>query len=175
MLRGVFFLQPLAVEVVGLHVECVLSSDRFEVRSGILGDGSLVEASAHCSGGVSAGTDMVAPVDYASTRGLQGAYPSQLQVLYDLFHGAGLQYGPGYRALGEAWSGHNTAVSRLRSRAMLQGVEVHPGDLDGALQLAATASAFEAGGEDSETRLPFAVDDTLLQAASGALWAVSAF
>ena len=57
-LQGVFFLQPLAVEAVGLHVECAVSADRFEIRSGE-GDASpLIESAAHCSGSFAPSTQM---------------------------------------------------------------------------------------------------------------------
>ena len=42
-LSGVFFLQPLATEVVGLHVDCTFADFQFEVQSGVLaaGEGTL--------------------------------------------------------------------------------------------------------------------------------------
>jgi hypothetical protein len=45
---------------------------------------------------------------------------------------------------------------------------VHPADLDDAL---CTSAVVHSSG-DGETRLPFAVDDALLQGSPGVLWAV---
>ena len=46
---------------------------------------------------------------------------------------------------------------------------MHPADLDDAL---CASGVIASSGGDGETRLPFAVDDALLQGASGELWAV---
>jgi hypothetical protein len=48
------------------------------------------------------------------------------------------------------------------------GTHVHPADLDDAL----CTSAIIASNGGGETRLPFALDDALLQGAPGELWAV---
>ena len=49
---------------------------------------------------------------------------------------------------------------------------MHPADLDDAL--CTSGAMASSGGGDVETRLPFAVDDALLQGATGELWAVRA-
>ena len=93
-----------------------------------------------------------------------------MAALYDGFNAADLQYGPGYRTLSQAWGGSDTAVARLLARATREGAAVHPADLDAALCVGALASRGEGGGE---TRLPFAVDDALLQrGGAGESWAV---
>ena len=84
------------------------------------------------------------------------------------FAAVGLQYGPGYRTLVSAWGSASDAVARLRARSTREGTQVHPADLDDAL---CTSAAMDSGGS-GETRLPFAVDDALLQGAPGELWAV---
>ena len=61
------------------------------------------------------------------------------------------------------------ALGRLYARSTHEGTQVHPADLDDALCMSA---AIASSGEDGETRLAFAVDDALLQGASGRLWAV---
>ena len=53
--------------------------------------------------------------------------------LYDGYHAVGLEYGPGYRTLVQAWGGASDAAARLRARATRQGTQVHPADLDDAL------------------------------------------
>ena len=68
----------------------------------------------------------------------------------------------------QAWGGAINALARLRSRSTHEGTQVHPADLDDAL---CTSAAIASSG-GSETRLPFAVDDALLQDAPGVLWAV---
>ena len=80
-----------------------------------------------------------------------------------------MQYGPGYRTLANAWVGGGSAAARLQSRSTHEGTQVHPADLDDAL----CVGALVASGDD-ETRLPFAVDDALLQGAPAELWAVRA-
>ena len=93
-------------------------------------------------------------------------------MLYDGFHHAGLQYGPGYRTIEQAWCNGTTAASaRLRERKNRQGTQVHPADLDDALCESALLGTSDGGGE---TRLPFAVDEAWLGGAEGGLRAVSA-
>ena len=90
--------------------------------------------------------------------------------LYCGFDAVGLQYGPQYRTIVSAWGGDGRgATSRLRSRPSRHGTAVHPADLDDALCIGVIAS--DGNGED-ETRLPFAVDDALLQQSSGSLAAL---
>ena len=91
-----------------------------------------------------------------------------MRALYESFFAMGLEYGPGYRTLGQAWGGTSKAVARLRSRSAGEGTQVHPADLDDALCLGGLISS----GSNSETRVPFAVDDALLQGAPGKMWAV---
>ena len=50
-----------------------------------------------------------------------------------------------------------------------EGTQVHPADLDDAL---CTSPVVALSDGEGETRLPFAVDDALLQGAPGELWAV---
>jgi hypothetical protein len=162
-LHGVYFLQPLAAEAPGLLVECAVSNGRFEVRTGE--SEAFDDATVHCSGAVS--TDAVRQrVDHVLLRTVTCA--SDVGALYDGFDAAGLQYGPGYRTLVNAWGGASDALARLRGRSTHEGTQVHPADLDDAL---CTSVAMTLGG-GSETRLPFAVDDALLQGAPSELWAV---
>ena len=92
-----------------------------------------------------------------------------VRALYDGFDAAGLQYGPGYRTLVQAWGGAINALARLRARSTHEGTQVHPADLDDAL---CTSAIVASSRGDGETRLPFAVDDALLRGAPGELWAV---
>eukprot|EP00964_Phaeocystis_antarctica_P081716 scaffold51141_cov63-Phaeocystis_antarctica.AAC.1 len=169
-LRGVFFLQPLALDAGGAAwVECaLLEGGAFEVRSGG-GDGV---AAVHCSG-------QWAAADAAAWRpfGLAAARERCCNVvdtaaLYAAFSSVGLQYGPAFRALEAAWEGGSEATARLRRRASLAGTQVHPADLDGALQ--SIALLRRGGDSHTETRLPFAVDCVLMRGpAAGVLWAVA--
>ena len=164
-LRGVYFLQPLVAETPGLIVECALSDGRFEVRTGEAE--ALEDATVHCAGATAVDTAWQL-VDHASVRALSRA--ADVGAQYDGFDAAGLQYGPQYRTLVNAWGGASDALARLRARSTHEGTRVHPADLDDALCTSA-AMASSGGGE---TRLPFAVDDALLQGAVGVLWAVRA-
>ena len=169
-LNGVFFLQPLAAEVAGLYVECTVTDGRFEIRSGILAsDGnSLEDAALNCSGSFSE-SDNWQRDEQAAVRGSVCARSSDVNALYDGYDAVGLQYGPGYRTLEQAWGAEVMAAARLRARSALHGTQVHPADLDDATCLVALASSGQGGGA---TRLPFAVDDARLQGAPGKLWAV---
>jgi len=172
-LHGVYFMQPLAVETAGLHVECSVSGGRFDVRSGALSseNESLADASVHCSGSIEHGSlASQTQVNYALVRGGLCPVLADVDALYDAFYGAGLQYGPGYRTLTHTWaSGGDVASARLRARLVHGGAQVHPADLDDALCVGALASS---GSSDGETRLPFAVDDAHLHGVAGNLWAV---
>ena len=171
-LHGVFFLQPLVVELPTLHVECVVGSDRFEVRSGELVDGSLAETATHCSGGVSSiARDARRWSEHASARASRCAHAADIAILYDGFHSAGLQYGPGFRGLLQAWNDNGAAAARVRS-GLRQGTRVHPSELDAALQLTALSSSGEGEGEGA--RLPFAVDAAIMQGNGGRLWSLAA-
>ena len=107
-------------------------------------------------------------VGHASLRAASRAV--DIGALYDGFDAVGLQYGPGYRTLVRAWGGARSALARLRARSTHEGTQVHPADLDDAL--CTSGAIASSGGGDGETRLPFAVDDALLQAAMGELCAV---
>ena len=96
-------------------------------------------------------------------------HAAHVGTLYDGFASVGLQYGPGYRTLVNAWHDGGVATARLRARSASLGTQVHPADLDDALCAGALTSS---SGDSSETRLPFAVDDARLQGAAGELWAV---
>jgi len=172
-LHGVYFMQPLAVETAGLHVECALSGGRFDVRSGDLSaeNEPLSDAVVHGSGSVEHGSlASHQQVDYASVRGGLCPLVADVGALYDAFYSVGLQYGPGYRTLTHTWaSGGVVASARLRARLVRRGAQVHPADLDDALCVGGLASS-DSG--DGETRLPFAVEDAQLCGVAGKLWAV---
>ena len=169
-LHDIFFLQPLTVESANLLIECAVFDGSFEVRSG---EAEAVETAltVHCSGAMTAGGKAWRRVDHAPMRAPSRAV--DVGALYDGFDAIGLQYGPGYRTLAQAWGGVGTALARLRARSTHEGTQVHPADLDDAL---CTSGAMASSGrEGDETRLPFAVDDALLQGAPlGELWAVRA-
>ena len=168
-LLDVFFLQPLATEAAGLHVECAISEARFEVCSGEVGsDGSLVSVGTHCSGLIGQSANATwQRLDHALLRSRCCARLSESASLYQGLHAVGLQYGPGYRTLVQLWGGESgVGLARLRARGRYR--DVHPADLDDALCVIALASRNDGGGA---TRLPFAVADALLEGIDGELWA----
>ena len=165
-LHGVFFLQPLAVETPGLLIECALDDGGFEVRSSE--DQSFEAATVHCIGAL-ASDEKCRQADNALARSSSCTHAAGVGALYDGFDAVGLEYGPAYRTLVQVIVGKQEAVGRLRSRSRLEGMLVHPADLDDALCLSTLAAA--ASG-DGETRLPFLVDDVQLQGVAGELWAV---
>ena len=161
-LRGVFFLQPLTVEAPDLLVECAVADARFEVRSGE-GETQAI----HCSGALSMFNGW-SRVEQASMRVRSCSRAACTGALYDKFDAVGLQYGPGYRTLTQAWVGVSGAASaRLRERWTRNGALVHPADLDDALKISVAVAASGGG-----TSLPFAVDNARLQGTHGVLWAV---
>ena len=166
-LRGVFFLQPLAVEAVGLLVECFVANGRFEVRS--VDDASSTDVSVHCSGALAAHDDCEHVEHAATCRASSCTRAAHIGALYDGFNAAGLQYGPGYRTLAQAWGGAGSALARLRARSTHAGTHVHPADLDDALCASTLTRSSKDGGQ---TQLPFAVDYASLESTPGQLWAV---
>jgi hypothetical protein len=164
-LHGVFFLQPLTVEALGLLVECLVTQGYFEVRSG-QGNASA-DASVYCQGALAA-SEGWQRFEHAAVRVCSCARAANVGSLYDGFDAAGLQYGPGYRKLSRAWYNKSAAVAMLRMRPMREGIAVHPADLDDAL--CASAAFAMSGG--CQTMLPFSVKNALLQGAPGEIWAV---
>lgn len=177
MLRGVVFLLPLAVEVEGLHIECFVEADAaFTVRSGLLSDSSLLDASVHCSGSAYADASGASwqQEHQAFERLRRCVHAAEAQPLYDTFHALGLQYGPSFRQLASIWAEHaGTSVARLHDRShTLERTAVHVTAVDAALQLSAHAGGIQASGE---TSLPFAVDESRLrQLRSTPVWACAA-
>ena len=178
ILRSVFFLKPLVLDVPGIFVECsVVSADHhFEVCSGLLSANALLEASVHCSG--SAEQEAVKRnqyIDHALLRLQHGVDSANAQPLYDRFQTLGLDYGPSYRSLARLWASWPTrsAVARLhddRLPALSSTTLAQITALDGALQLSAFADGLLS--TRSETSLPFAVNKTLLhRLESMAIWA----
>jgi hypothetical protein len=180
-LSSVFFLQALAVEVAGLHVECAISEGRFEVRSGEESSGVPLDTTAHCTGVVTAAAqDLPVRIDHAVTRAHHYAHMVDVKALYVHFDAIGLQYGPRYRALARAWSSVTSdsrqgqeegrrqgSVARLVRHGKSHRVGVPPADLDGAIQLGIVQNP-------GEMRLPFAVDSAVLHNGMTDLWAVCA-
>ena len=144
---------------------------RFAVRSDE-DNLALADAAVHCSGTFAA-HEASQRVEHASLRAQSCARAAHMLALYDGFDAIGLQYGPGYRTLVQGWGGARSSGARLKARATHEGTQVHPADLDDALCAGALIGS-SSGGAGGETRLPFAVDDALLQGAPGELWAVRA-
>ncbi len=161
-LRDVYFLQPLELESSSLIIECKISGERFEIRSS---ESTLLEEVVHCSGAVAARR-----VGCVIVNGALQTCPraADAQALYASYFSSGLQYGPTYRTLFQAWAGRSNAQARLRTRGALEGLDVHPADLDDAQ----CSSGFIDSSSDGKTHVPFAVNDVLLTRCSGKLWAV---
>ena len=122
-LHSVFFLQPLAIEVPNLLIECAVTEDgRFEVCS--REDAASVEATVHCSGSFSrrALTGQRAQADPPSWRGRVCTRVADVDAMYDGFDAVGLQYGPAYRTLERAFGNAlDAAAAALRVRSSRQG------------------------------------------------------
>jgi acyl transferase domain-containing protein len=161
-LREVFFLQPLVLQAGDATIECALAQEgRFEVLSGAHSSAGLLEPSVHCTGVRAEQATRPAAV----ARGVSAAeaqarcmLAADVGALYDAFVRVGLEYGPSFRMLRRVWSGGGEATAALHRRVRHSGTQVHPADLDGALQLTTVVHA----GAFDETRLPFAVDSAVL-------------
>jgi hypothetical protein len=179
LLKETFFLKPLAVESSHLVVECMVASGRFEVRSQIDPGGFPVtcDSPLHCTGAYTIKGEQVALVgDPAWTRCTICALAAHTQSLYDHFSATGLQYGPGYRTLAQAWCGLGSATTQLHARPTQQGTHVHPADLDDALCASALVfsdrTARSSAPIESAAHLPFALDCAMLHREQTVLWAV---
>ena len=161
-LQGVFFLYAMVVEDVAdsiaietsvagtsLSIRCVDTLEEEEPRMLVRGDV------------MSGGSFAPMPTSKAKT-------PSDVDALYAAFHSVGLQYGPAFRPLRKMWAAddHSEAKAKLSSRIKLQGTYVHPADLDGALQLTVLLNSGDEGA-----KLPFAVDEAIMQRGKGKLLA----
>ena len=189
-LHGVFFLQPLAMETSGVHVECTTtwepsggSKGRFEVRSGTMSATLLEAESVHCSG-ETAPPQVATPslemerrrsaAGPARARMRHGVHAVVLATLYDRFYECELQYGHQFRRLLRTWAGcaGGVAVAQLKPRKSRHGTQLHPADLDGALQLSMPTVLTWNGAGSVDTKLPFAVDQARLGSAVSEMWAV---
>ena len=166
-LRGVFFLQPLVLELTAATAAVLLDCSRqagsgaFEVCSGVVEGAQLQGVVTHCTGEVQtpAVTWSLVTSGLEVARG-SGALAVNVSAQYQSFDATGLQYGPGYRLLLHVWASNEGLLASLHGKLeRTPGVEVHLAELDGALQLTVSMDS----GDGSETRLPFAVDDALLQ------------
>ena len=185
-LRGVFFLQPLAlvtgVDGAAVLVECVLRKDGlFEVRSGEGIALQLQDASVHCTGMVLPPPALSQQLVGVAARRSDCAFPYSVGLHNDFFHTRGIQLGPAFRTLRRAWAGARRsndawrgAVAQLQRRKESHGALVHPADLDGAMQLSASLWQPSGGEVASDTRLPFAMDSVLLLGGVVEAWSVRA-
>ena len=176
-LTQLFFLQPLVIDDgTRTAVECALdvNSGELTVRSR---DGSAAadESALHFSAVVSGDVHRLPQLPRVSemrscvSRAMDGT------ALYGMFWSAGLEYGPAHRTLEAAWisraAATRHALGRLRVRREWQGTQVHPADLDGALQLP-MALAEPPTGRAPPTLLPFAADAVWVGGGVGRLWPV---
>ena len=143
------------------------------MRSGMLEPSGvgIEDAVVHCSGNASAGADKGWKVESHAVMRASRVLAADLQALYAAYNGVGLEYAPAFRMLSHEWAGcpEQVASAQISHRMVgLASPQVHPADLDGALQLTALAPDVEES--DGETRLPFAVDEEQLRSASGELW-----
>ena len=147
----------------------------FELRSGAEGAPSDEASATHCVGRYGAAVaDGWSHVDEEAVR-QRCVVPADTADFYASFAAGGLEYGPAYRRVASLWVSPSgaEATSRLLPRGNLQRTQVHPADLDGALQSTKVLASGD-GGSD-QTRLPFSIDTALMRGkASGQLWAAVA-
>ena len=97
----------------------------------------------------------------------EGSCAMHTPTLYAIFYDMHLEYGPDFRTIAECWNGEG-GVGHLQRRRQRQGVHIHPGDLDGALQLFEVISS----AARFDLHMPFSVEHSTLQAARGGFWTV---
>ena len=124
----------------------------------------------HCSGSVVNHTaeNTEPPLSFSRVRD-QCSESLCVLKFYQALDQSGLNYGPAFRAVEQAWISPDNLprVALLRPRKSRYGTNVHPADLDAALQL----SVANLLPGNTSTRLPFYVDDAQLEVFSGTLWA----
>ena len=167
-LRDVFFLQPLDVDVPRLYVHTTVDGRRFQIQSSAEFD--QINEVVHCTGML--GIDKSAlKVHHSPMRAFECLHAVDLGTLYDGFDAVGLEYGPAYRTLMQAWGSTNYSATRLQARLVRNEMLVQPSDLDDAL---CSNAIIGSKGNDGEAKLPFALDYGLLRGAPRkGLWAVS--
>ena len=178
LLHNVVFLQPLVLEGTGLQVECSITDGIFRMGSG----SDIEDMVAHCTAAIDDGASAIStkPVGEYAAPSSRCSHAIELHALYGHCHRTGFAYGPSYRTLLRAWTA-GSSVARLRSRTSCGLAQLHPADLDGALQLCVIERA-DLGREmrqpmrgemRGEMRMPFSVRNADLQCGGGELWAVS--
>ena len=169
----VIFMQPLELDALDVQVECTVRSGGFEIRSGQAAhdeadlDG---EVTRHCMGEARAAGNALKTLDLPVRRAHCCAHVVETLALYQGLDSVGLEYGPNFRRLGQAWSdGRRAVTAHFRvGTARLAAVMIDPADLDGSLQLESIGSD---QGNDG-TQLPYAVDQALMHAGARNLWTV---
>ena len=169
-LSGVFFLVPLALseEADGAVVSIEFTASvEFEISSTGMNGSSVTEV--HCSGAYGHASQEMPHI--FTFEGMNSKCTEQVdtELGYHAFDFGGLNLGPAFRLLEHVWKSPAGAasLSLLRPRVARQGTQVHPADLDSALQ---TSHPSMLHG-DRTLRLPFAVDSAVLKECHGSLWA----
>ena len=163
-LSDVLFVHPLLlVDIADLLIECELSGHGpFEVRSGELDGGRLLSAVLHCAGDYTSRGRASPSRRGVASVGRIATSERDTNELYSTFAKLGLQYGLEYRRIERCWGSiepDNVNVARLLSRSSWHGANVHPADLDAAIQLC----LLPPHAHTNELRLPFAVEVALLR------------
>ena len=95
-------------------MECAVSEGHVDVSSRGSAD-SFGSAATHMSASRAADVEQGESLDLPSLRSEPCIHGFHCGTLYDAFDARGLQYGPGYRTLMQAWGGDAAAVSPLSS------------------------------------------------------------
>ena len=178
-LSDVSFLRPLILDLsqsdswVELRVQG--ASLAFEIVSGIMGSSQLEYAIVHSTGDAMSEGEIY-PHSLPALPGQLDDCGEEVNAstVYTGAALAGVEYGPDFHIIQQLWMSvrSRTAASRLRERVDLQGTQVHPTDLDAALQLNQVALFWGSTGEQAvKTMLPFVLNSATLQGpCRGELW-----
>ena len=162
------FLQPLVLDECAC-VECTLDGGSGELTVRSRASRGTADSAIHFS--AVAASDAHSRQPAPSWLRSRVSHPTRGSSLYDMFWSVGLEYGPAHRTLDVAWASAGAAIGRLRGRREWQGTQLHPADLDGALQLP-MAIAEASAGRAPPTLLPFAADAATVAVGRCRLWPV---
>lgn len=142
-LRRVHFLRPLLLhDLDGLWVACQLepASCHFDIHSAT-DDNEEADRADHCAGDALAAAKAPRQAALLSAREA-AADVIDVPKMYRALGQTGLDYGRRYRTLAAAWASaeQGLAFGALRKRTDMEGTQLHPADVDGALQVRTPAA-----------------------------------
>ncbi|MBV9491617.1 MAG: SDR family NAD(P)-dependent oxidoreductase, partial [Verrucomicrobia bacterium] len=160
-LRSVAWLRPLESPGKPFDVQVKLRREGDRIRFSVDQSGDAGPVT-HAQGEVQCQADST-PGEPLELDAVRRRCPGKIdrEDLYSRFAESGIIYGPWFQTVARLWLGTNEAIGELKLRGgaarELEAYELHPGLLDGALQVAASLTLV-ANSRRSDPPLPFSVD-----------------